>query len=110
MPSQKKHIFISSLFYDGDIDFEIKVREFQKDAGKTGFHSFYNVYSFPRFKEFALKLGAKNVEAHDFKIGIDIPKPPIDKMGTYTQKLTNGKRLQISGAVVMSWKIIRIDL
>jgi hypothetical protein len=40
----------------------------------------------------------------------DIPKPPIDEMGTYTEKLENNKRIQISGAIVMSWKIIRIDL
>lgn len=106
----KKHIFLSSLFYDGDIDFEIKVREFKKEAGKDGFNAFYNVYSFPHFKEFVYGLGAKNIEAYDFEIGIDIPKPPIDQMGTYTVKLENGKRLQISGAVVMSWKIIRIDL
>jgi hypothetical protein len=31
-------------------------------------------------------------------------------MGTYTEKLENNKRIQISGAIVMSWKIIRIDL
>lgn len=106
----KKHIFISSLFYDGDIDFEIKVREFKKDAGKEGFNAFYNVYSFPQFKKFVYGLGAKNIESYDFEISIDIPKPPVDQMGTYTVKSEDGKRLQISGAVVMSWKIIRIDL
>lgn len=106
----KKHIFVSSLFYDGDIDFEIKVREFQKEAGRDGFNAFYNVYSFPRFKKFVYGLGAKNIEAYDFEIGVDIPRSAIDQMGTYTVKLENGKRLQISGAVVMLWKIIRIDL
>lgn len=106
----KKHIFLSSLFYDGDIDFQIKVREFKKEAGKDGFNSFYNVYSFHHFEEFVYSLGVKNIEAWDFDIDIDIPKPPIDQMGTYTLKLESGKRLQISGAVIMSWKIIRIDL
>lgn len=106
----KKHIFISSLFYDGDIDFEIKIREFKKEAGKDGFNVFYNIYSFPHFKEFVYGLGAKNIEAEDFKINIDIPRPPLDQRGTYTLRMENGERLQISGAVVMSWKIIRIDL
>ena len=46
----------------------------------------------------------------DFDIDIDIAQPPIDQMGTYTVKLQNSKKLQISGAVVMNWKIIRIDL
>lgn len=110
MSLTKNHVFISSLFYDGDIDFEIKVREFKKEAGSEHFNSYYNVYSLPRFKEFVYGLGAKNVEVHNFDIEIDIPKPPIDQMGTYTVKLDNGKRLQISGAVVMLWKVIRIDL
>ena len=45
-----------------------------------------------------------------FNIGIDIIKSDRDYMGTYTEKLENGKRLQISGAVVMFWKIIKIEL
>jgi len=106
----KKYIFISSLFYDGDIDFEIKVREFKKESGKERFNSFYNVYSLPRFKEFVFGLGIKNIEVYNFDINIDIPKPPIDQMGTYTIRLENSKKLQISGAVVMYWKVIRIDL
>ena len=31
-------------------------------------------------------------------------------MGTYTEKLEDGNRLQISGAVVMLWKIIKIEI
>jgi hypothetical protein len=106
----KNYIFISSLFYDGDIDFEIKVREFKKELGKERFNSFYNVYSLPRFKEFVFGLGIKNIEVYNFDINIDIPQPPIDQMGTYTIRLENSKKLQISGAVVMYWKVIRIDL
>lgn len=106
----KEHIFLSGLFYDYDIDFEIKVREFGEEAGKYGFTKYYNVYSLPSFKKFVYGLGAKNIEVHNFDITIDIPRMPLDQMGTYTLKLEDGRRLQISGAVVMSWKIIRIDL
>jgi len=31
-------------------------------------------------------------------------------MGTYTVQLQSGERLQISGALLMPWKIVRIDL
>ena len=55
-------------------------------------------------------MGAKNIQVYDFDIGIDLPKPPIDKMIGYTEKLESGKRIEISGAVVLYWKIIRIDL
>jgi len=106
----KNHIFLSSLFYDGDIDFEIKTWEYQKEAGKAGIHSFYNIYSFPKFQNFLYSLGVKKVESYDFEIDIDIPKPPLDRMGTYTLKLENGKRIQLSGAVLMLWKIVRIDI
>ncbi len=106
----KKHIFLSSLFYDGDIDFEIKVREFQKEGGSDGFNRFYNVYSLPQFKKFIYNLNVKNIEVYDFKIDVDIPKPSPDHMGTYTVTLDDGNRLQLSGAILMCWKIIRIDL
>lgn len=105
----KKHIFISSLFYDGDIDFITQVREFKKEAGKTGFSEYRNVYSLPHFKEYMYTLGARNIEAYDFNIGIDLPKGDPDILGTYTEHTLDGRRLQISGAVVMSWKWVRID-
>lgn len=106
----KDHVFLSSLFYDGDIDFITQVREFKTEIGKEHFNDYYNVYSLPQFKKYAYELGAKNVEVYDFDINIDLPKPSIDKMISYTEKLENGKRLQISGAVILYWKIIRIDL
>jgi len=106
----RDHIFLSSLFYDGDIDFEIKVRQYKDLKSDESFDLFYNVYSYPRFRDFVYKSGAKNVESYDFEIDVDIPKPPESQMGTYTQKMEDGKRLQISGPIIMSWKIIRIDL
>lgn len=106
----RKHIFISSLFYDEDVDFQINIREYKKEGAKNGFNSQYNVYSFPRFKDFVMSLGAKNIVSENFEIGIDVPKPPEGQVGTYTVKTEDGKRLQISGAILMLWKFIRIDL
>lgn len=106
----RKHIFISSLFYDEDIDFEINIREYKKEGAKDGFNSQYNVYSFPRFKDFVLSRGATNIESQNFEIGIDVQKPSAGQMGTYTVKTEDGRRLQISGAILMLWKLIRIDL
>jgi len=57
-----------------------------------------------------MALGARTVHAHDFEIGIDLPRESPHHMGTFTLRLENGKRLQLSGAVIMSWKIIQIDL
>jgi ubiquinone/menaquinone biosynthesis C-methylase UbiE len=106
----KKHIFLSSLFYEGDIDFQVKVREFQKESGKNDFNLYYNVYSLPKFKKYLISIGAKNIHVYDFKIQKDIEKPPVNQMGTYTEKISTGDRLQISGIVIMNWKIIHIEL
>ncbi|MCR4256354.1 MAG: class I SAM-dependent methyltransferase [Candidatus Uhrbacteria bacterium] len=103
----KKHVFVSSLFYDGDIDFEIKVRQHKKE--QDGFH-YYNIYSLPRFIRFAEAHGAKHVEVADFHMPLDLPRGDVDHMGTYTVPLADGSRLQMSGAVPMLWKLIRIDL
>lgn len=105
-----KHIFLSSLFYEGDIDFITQVREFKKEAGRTGFSEYRNVYSLPQFERFMSRLGATKVSVTPFDISIDIPRGTKDILGTYTVRLANGKRLQISGAVLMNWKWIRIDL
>ena len=111
MAVTRRAVFISSLFYDGRIDFETRVREHTTDAGRDGYNAFYNVYSFPVFREFCLERGAKDVVGFDFNIGIDLPQPAnVDRMGTYTVQLQSGERLQISGALLMPWKIVRIDL
>jgi ubiquinone/menaquinone biosynthesis C-methylase UbiE len=111
MAVAREAVFITSLFYDGRIDFETRIREYTTDSGREDFHSYYNVYSFPVFRDFCLRHGAKEVSGFDFQIGIDLPRPENpDRMGTYTEKLESGERLQISGALLMPWKIVRIDL
>ena len=111
MSVTRRAIFISSLFYDGRIDFETRVREYTTDAGRDGYNAFYNVYSFPVFREFCFQRGAKDVVGFNFNIDIDLPRPANpDRMGTYTVQLQSGERLQISGALLMPWKIVRIDL
>lgn len=106
----KKHIFLSSLFYDGDIDFEIKVRQYKKEGTDQGGFFYYNIYSLPRFIRFVKEHGARHVETQDFNISIDLPRGDIDHMGTYTVPLANGSRMQMSGALALPWKLIRIDL
>lgn len=108
----KKHIFVSSLFYDGDVDFFSTIKMYKGESGVNTETAteLRNVYSFPRFKKFVESLGAKEVVAVDFEMPIDLPKPSVDMVATFTEKLANGKRLQISGAIIMSWKWVRIDL
>ena len=62
------------------------------------------------FNQFYVKkIGVKKIKVFDFNLEIDIPKKANNQIGTYTVK-TEEKKLQISGVIVMQWKIIRLDL
>ena len=54
-------------------------------------------------KDFLAERGYTVFRAEPFEIDIDIPKPEHLDMGTYTVKTEDGKRLQISGALLMPW-------
>jgi SAM-dependent methyltransferase len=111
MAVTRESVFISSLFYDGRIDAEIRVREWTTPAGQAGPTAYYNVYSLPEFRDFCIAHGARDVAGFDFQIGIDLPRPAgLDRMGSFTRQLASGERLLFSGPVYLPWKIVRIDL
>jgi ubiquinone/menaquinone biosynthesis C-methylase UbiE len=102
-----KWITLSSLFYDGLVDCKIEVKEFHSPEDEASFKtSFYNIYSLPRIKHFFATKGFKTFKYSPFEIDIDLPKPDHSNMQTYTQKLMDGKRQQMSGPVPMSWFFI----
>ena len=92
---------LSSLFYEGDISCDIQVND-------SGVKSYYNVYSLPQVCKFMENLGYKNIRYTPFEIDIDLDKP-VNRMGTYTEKLENGHRLQISGPLLMPWYFVGGD-
>ena len=98
-------IGLSSLFYDGDISCKIEVYEHTQKR-KT----LYNVYSLKELNRLAAEFNFEIVNAEQFEIPIDIPKPKnIDIMGTYTEKIEQNlyhKRLQISGPLLMNWHFV----
>lgn len=101
-----KWIAISSLFYDGFIDCEIKVKDYEKSKGKKSEDAYYNVYSLKLVEEFFKKNGYKKFKFKQFIIDVDIDKNKRGKMGTYTVKKMDGARLQISGPLLMNWYFI----
>lgn len=101
------HIFISSLFNDNDVDIYNKIFDYTRPSGKAGISAHYNTYCIRKFNEYLYSLGVSNVEVYDFEINVDLPKT-TDGLGTYTLRLEDGKRIQISGGYLMNWKIIHI--
>ncbi|MEK7857819.1 MAG: class I SAM-dependent methyltransferase [Elusimicrobiota bacterium] len=100
-------IALTSLFYDGPVDCRIQTRDYT--AGKTAGvckDAYYNVYSQPQVQDLLRAGGYSRFMSAPFEIDIDLPRPADRGMGTYTERLRDGRRLQISGPVLMSWRFI----
>jgi len=106
----KDQMFVFSLFYEGDIDFQVRVREWKTNAGQKDWNSYMNVYSKPQFERYVKELGATDVHWSNFNIDIPINRKSIDRMGSYTYTLMNGDRVEMSGIVKKNWKLARVSL
>ena len=101
-----KWIAISSLFYEGFVECQIKVKDYTRSGGKKAEEVFYNVYSLKLVEDFFKKNGYKKFRFQPFIIDVDIEKNEDGKMGTYTIKTDKGSRLQVSGPLLMNWCFI----
>lgn len=99
-------IALTSLFYDGDVNCKIEIEEYNKSIDEEPKKTFYNIYSLRLIEKLFKNLGYSKFIHTYFEIDIDIPKPNHTIMGTYTEKLANGKRIQISGPLLMNWYFI----
>nr|WP_294795231.1 class I SAM-dependent methyltransferase [uncultured Mucilaginibacter sp.] len=101
---------ITSLFYDGPVDAEIKIKDYSRKMGDVNYReSFYNIYSLDILKIKLEQLGYNLIEARPFDLGFDIPKPEDKGMSTYTENTIDNKRIQISGPVLMNWYTLLIS-
>jgi ubiquinone/menaquinone biosynthesis C-methylase UbiE len=108
-------VFVSSLFTNKRMDVIAGIRDytrfpedsFAQDSEQL---TFYNTFCMDRFRRVAEQLGAQEVIFRDFEIGIDLVGPAAGGIGTYTETLADGRRLQFSGAVFMPWKFAALRL
>lgn len=106
----KSKIYITSLFYDGDFDFITKIYADAQNCDDDNF-TYLNTYSLPKFKKYCLSLGAKHVNAIDMNVDFDLPEPDnINKLQTYTVLKNDGSRLEITGSVILNWKLVEVVL
>lgn len=99
--------FVLSLFSESEIDAFIRVR-CRMEGPNEHTDTFYNVYSLPRFEAFCRGLGASEIVAEPFAIDIDIPRPTHGGMGTWTERMADGRRLQFSGPLAMPWWFVAV--
>ena len=104
-------IVISSLFTDALVDAKIELKQFVDESLRESRDQiFYNIYCLDRFKAECRRLGAASVEAFDFEMDRDLPRPSHRQMGTYTEKLADGRRIQLSGPLLMPWKFLVVRM
>lgn len=100
-------IAATSLFCPGSVDAIIATRDYSLPLpGQAYTEKFYNVYSLDRVRTFFSENGYGEFQCKRFEIDIDLPRPSHGGMGTYTELLADGGRLQISGPVFMNWHFI----
>lgn len=102
---QADWIALSSLFYDGPLSCTVQVQDYDNTLCPS-VQSFYNVYSLPVTRNFLSDVGYSAFKYTPFEIDIDLPKPMHKGRGTFTEKLQNGNRIQISGPLLMPWYFI----
>lgn len=103
-----KYIFVSSLFWEGLIDFSIKLNFLKDDSfNRKLSSSFYNnIYSLNNFLNFYNKNGYDSIYTKKFNIKKTLKKNSRDfTMGTYTIDNKN-KKIQVSGPIIMNWYFI----
>ena len=101
--------FLTSLFTDFHVDARTQITEYEEN-GSPRTPMFYNIYSWNRFRDYCLALGAADVTAENFEIDTELPPPAHLRMGTYTEPLADGRLLQRSGPLLMPWKAVAIQM
>jgi SAM-dependent methyltransferase len=102
-----KWIALTSLFFEGPIEARTVISEFdpaQKEDAQRSF--FYNTYSLPLVERYLSDRGYDHFKFTRFEIPIDLPHTAPGKMQTYTESTADGRRLQISGPLLMNWYFI----
>ncbi|EPJ46633.1 MAG: hypothetical protein OFPII_18910 [Osedax symbiont Rs1] len=102
---QPTWIALTSLFYEGPISCKIQVQDYD-DHLSPSIQSYYNILSIPLIEDYFSKNKYHKFNYLAFDIDIDIPKNSNGSRGTYTKKLDTGKRIQISGPLLMPWYFI----
>lgn len=102
-----KWIAISSLFYEGPVNCKIEIQYLNERISDTKCKkAHYNIYSLEEVKDFFKSHGYHHFKYIPFNIDIDLIKPKDNSMGTYTEKLEDGKRIQMSGPLLLPWYFI----
>lgn len=102
-----KWIAINSLFFDGDLDVLIHIRDYQnKKLKDNNPNSDFNIFSLKKIKEVFNKNGYKMVCKRPYFPIKKIKKVGKGKRGSYTLKTEIHKHSTFSGPVYLPWHFV----
>jgi len=100
-------IYASSLFnFNHDVDVYAHFTDHTRNSGKDGVFMQYNTFSMHTLDQW-LKGKVSSYKVHEFNPETDFEYTGKG-IGTFTVMTKEGKRLQISGGMLMSWGILEI--
>ena len=106
----RHRIYITSPFFEGDVDFISRIYP-TASAGDGTKYTYSNAYSIPKFVKYCESLGVKKVEFEDMRIDIDLEPPPHKSiLKTHTVQTRDQGRLEITGVLVLDWKLAILTL
>lgn len=92
-------------FFGGNVSATIELKDYTIPvAGSKHSTSYCNVYALKQTEECFARLGFPDFRFKRFDI--DLPKGSHGGFETYTELLADGRRLQISGPIMLSWYFI----
>ena len=105
----RRRIYITSPFFEGDIDFISKI--YPRATAEPEKYTYSNSYSIPKFVKYCESLGVKKVEFEDMRMDIDL-EPPSHRsiLKTHTVRTVDDNRLEITGVLVLDWKLAILTL
>ena len=100
-------VFASSLFnVDADVDVYARVVDHTRASAQANLTVPYNTYSAHTVQRWVAGR-VDSWELHDFDIGLDLPRTGRG-LGTFTVTTADGGRLQMSGGMLLNWKILEL--
>lgn len=106
----RQKIYITSPFFEGDFDFISRIY-LDASAGDESRYTYSNTYAIPKFVKYCRSLGVRDVQFVDMQLDFDLD-PPEDKnvLKTHTVRTADQGRLEITGVLLLNWKLAILTL
>jgi ubiquinone/menaquinone biosynthesis C-methylase UbiE len=101
-------VYASSLYnLQHDVDMYSKVEDHTRRSSEQGLRYSYNTYSLSSVRRW-IGDAVSSLQIHAFEIPVDLTASGRG-LGTYTERLVDGRRLQLSAGMLLNWGILELQ-